>query len=615
MRRQQKAILGTRTAATLNADAAFPMHRCCVIGGGRSTDAPPAPPPVVREMPRTKNIPRRSEVGVHEQQRATAALAAASAPAPRNDAIQVVGGAGASGVSVEEEEEEEEEVEEDEEETLDDGQRRDRLALAPVSARVPAPGPRPDLAAAPAHLPLQNNGPPRGAGASGVTLEKQEVEEESLGQLRDQGLAPGSERIPPPGPRAARVLIKVEDSTSGEDTDGDGEGEGAVGTGGGEGGGEGEEEVPGGEGAGLLLLGGAANDPGDDGERGEAPRRSNPADTAALAKRGRGEVAAVDDAPAPKRQTGGAQVGKSGHHGVTEVDTKNIKKATPWLKWRADLCVPGGKRLPLGLFPTVDDAARAYDAEVRRRGWEHVRRLNFPQPEELAAYTPAGERCDERGLPLTLAPEPQVATQGSNPAQGASGQLAPTLSAQKPGMSGFYGVSPNATNNEAEQWKALMSVHGAGNNYAVGYFATKEEAARAYDAEVRRRGWAHLKRLNYPNLADGESLPPSSSAARAPHDIDSEESASEDSDSEDGDGEDSDSDEGDSDDNDGDDDNDASDDGDHDIGATTAGIAMTVAKLPPSESYDNYEVGSPVCAENDMGVRTNRWRPEGRGGR
>jgi len=30
---------------------------------------------------------------------------------------------------------------------------------------------------------------------------------------------------------------------------------------------------------------------------------------------------------------------------------------------------------------------------------------------------------------------------------------------------------------------------------------TKEEAARAYDAEVRRRGWTHLKRLNFPDPA------------------------------------------------------------------------------------------------------------------
>jgi hypothetical protein len=35
-------------------------------------------------------------------------------------------------------------------------------------------------------------------------------------------------------------------------------------------------------------------------------------------------------------------------------------------------------------------------------------------------------------------------------------------------------------------------------------FYTKEEAARAYDAEVRRRGWTHLKQLNFPDPARGD---------------------------------------------------------------------------------------------------------------
>ena len=49
--------------------------------------------------------------------------------------------------------------------------------------------------------------------------------------------------------------------------------------------------------------------------------------------------------------------------------------------------------------------------------------------------------------------------------------------------------------------------------YVVGVFASKEEAARAYDAEVRRRGWTHLKPLNFPDPAVVGALPPSSAAA------------------------------------------------------------------------------------------------------
>ena len=50
--------------------------------------------------------------------------------------------------------------------------------------------------------------------------------------------------------------------------------------------------------------------------------------------------------------------------------------------------------------------------------------------------------------------------------------------------------------------------------YKVGHFATKEEAARAYDAEVRRRGWTHIKRLNFWTTARCRS-PPSAAAAAA----------------------------------------------------------------------------------------------------
>jgi len=55
-------------------------------------------------------------------------------------------------------------------------------------------------------------------------------------------------------------------------------------------------------------------------------------------------------------------------------------------------------------------------------------------------------------------------------------------------------------------------VPGVNTTYVVGYFATKEEAARAYDAEVRRRGWTHIKRLNFSDPAEDAALPPSTAA-------------------------------------------------------------------------------------------------------
>jgi len=101
-----------------------------------------AAPPIVRKMPRTKNVPRRCEgvdLAVREQQRAAAALAAA--PAPLHDAPPPVVGAGASGMTVKEEDVEVEEDEDEDEETPEE-QRQYRLGLAPGPARMPASGPR-----------------------------------------------------------------------------------------------------------------------------------------------------------------------------------------------------------------------------------------------------------------------------------------------------------------------------------------------------------------------------------------------------------------------------------------------------------------------------------------
>jgi len=97
------------------------------------------------------------------------------------------------------------------------------------------------LAAAPAPAPHHGQPPVAVvAGASGVTLVKEEKEEEeTLAQLRDRLDLAGSARVPAPGRRATFVHIKVEDSTSGEDTDG---GEGDTGRWGEQGEGEGEGE-------------------------------------------------------------------------------------------------------------------------------------------------------------------------------------------------------------------------------------------------------------------------------------------------------------------------------------------------------------------------------------
>ena len=103
------------------------------------------------------------------------------------------------------------------------------LGAAPVPAHTPAPDPNP-------------GGPSGGAGASGGATpikKEEEGEEETLGELRDR-LAPGLARVS--GPRATFVHIKVEDSSSGDDTDGEVGGGGGGEATGGEGDREGVEE-------------------------------------------------------------------------------------------------------------------------------------------------------------------------------------------------------------------------------------------------------------------------------------------------------------------------------------------------------------------------------------
>jgi len=281
-------------------------------------------------MPRTKNVPRRSEGGAaREQQRAAApatALALVLVPHP-NASSQVFGAVASAGVTVKEEEEEEEEEE------TPEGQQRYLPALTPGPTRDSPIRPREALGAAPAPAP-RHDAPlaAAGAGVSGVTQVKEEEAEETLGQLRDrQALALAH------GPVRVDSHIKVED-TDGEDTDGGQDGVEEVGPGGE--GGDGEEDGLGGEG-GLVLLTGAAHMPGDDGGHGGAPHRSTAAERAARAKRGRGDITAGDvpDAPAPKRKSGGARVGPSGRYGVYNIENMHISKDTPWLKWRNCTCL------------------------------------------------------------------------------------------------------------------------------------------------------------------------------------------------------------------------------------------------------------------------------------
>jgi len=214
--------------------------------------------PVVRDMRAAHEERPAAKRGVaaRELQRAAAATAAAPTPEPAlhpNAAPQgAVEGSGlSSGVTIQLEKQK-------------PGPRRDMAAPGP--AREPAPGPRVAIAAVPAPAPAPHHGAlaaGRAGGSvltSGATLVKEEEAQETLGQQRDR-LALALAR----GPVWVDSHIKVEDSTSGEDTDEDGKGEGEVGPGGE---GEGEEaEGPGGEEGGDGEGSGGEGGEGSGGER------------------------------------------------------------------------------------------------------------------------------------------------------------------------------------------------------------------------------------------------------------------------------------------------------------------------------------------------------------
>ena len=206
---------------------------------------------------------------------------------------------------------------------------------------------------------------------AGVEVKEEREEEDTLGQLRDRQVLAFA-RAAVPGPRAPFVHIKVEDSTSGEDTDD-------------EGGGGVEEEATGGEGAGEAereqgweeakkeeepsnlrayesgaslggrieavhpqsLPPGAHSEPGSPRAQLRAPGRV--ADNAVQDN----DVQHPDEegeagcAPVPTKRRGGGHAGTSQCKGVYWDKTKHT--------WKAKC-----KKKYLGLHTTEEGAARAY---------------------------------------------------------------------------------------------------------------------------------------------------------------------------------------------------------------------------------------------------------------
>jgi hypothetical protein len=136
-------------------------------------------------------------------------------------------------------------------------------------------------------------------------------------------------------------------------------------------------------------------------------------------------------------------------------------------RWAAQIRY-GGKGHSLGTFATKQEAALAYDREARQCGEEKPLNYESMEGAEEAATKAQAEYALTLGPPQ---PKPRPA-------------------------SGYYGVSASG-----KRWGAQIRRY-RGKKHSLGTFATKQEAALAYDREVRQCG--KEKPLNYESMEEAE---------------------------------------------------------------------------------------------------------------
>ena len=133
-------------------------------------------------------------------------------------------------------------------------------------------------------------------------------------------------------------------------------------------------------------------------------------------------------------------------------------------KWMASLYIRAKKRHFLGLHLSEEDAARAYDDEVRRLSLSPAL-LNFPREGEA----PAGAAAPAARSPVR--------------------------------SSRFLGVS---WHKDQRKWRARLYVSEEKRDHFLGFYAAEEAAARARDAEVIRLNLPKVP-LNFPPPGAGEA--------------------------------------------------------------------------------------------------------------
>jgi hypothetical protein len=135
-------------------------------------------------------------------------------------------------------------------------------------------------------------------------------------------------------------------------------------------------------------------------------------------------------------------------------------------RWKAEITY-GGKRHNLGTFDTKQEAALAYDRAARACGRDTLLNYESIKAAEEAAAEAQGSHIPAHSLPQ---PKPRPA-------------------------SGYYGVSAIG-----KRWQARITY--GGEKHYLGTFATKQEAALAYDRAARECGGE--KPLNYESIKAAE---------------------------------------------------------------------------------------------------------------
>ncbi len=146
-------------------------------------------------------------------------------------------------------------------------------------------------------------------------------------------------------------------------------------------------------------------------------------------------------------------------------------------KWKAQYRDADGKVRHIGLFDDEEDAARAYNAAIRRAGLEDKRRMNAV--DATGALVPREYTRSYRGVVVAsdLSRDPTTTT------------------------SKFWGVS---WNKSARRWMARYR-DANGKTRSIGYYDTQEAAAHAVNAAIRRAGLEGKRHTN--PVVDGQLVP------------------------------------------------------------------------------------------------------------